>query len=151
MNLIQFVAGSSYYGALSFCVMEFFQVDSPDVFQSVDMFHVIAIVVFFYANALQYRTHKYFAECRNGDPGSWNYVVPTGGWFELISCPHYFAEVVIYSSFVILTKAQNLSLVLAWIFVATNIFHSALRTHNWYHSKFPNYPKSRKAILPWIL
>lgn len=44
------------------------------------------------------------------------YQVPSGGFFELVSCPHYLGEVVIYFGFVIMQKAGGLSpVVLLWV------------------------------------
>lgn len=37
------------------------------------------------------------------------------------------------------------------IFVLMNITHSALRTHSWYKQKFEDYPRSRRAIIPFLL
>jgi hypothetical protein len=37
-----------------------------------------------------------------------------------------------------------------WIFVIStisNLLPRAIQTHNWYKSKFENYPKERKAIV----
>jgi len=43
----------------------------------------------------------------------------------------------------------------AWIFVlflVASMLPRALRAHKWYHETFgERYPKSRKAVIPWIL
>lgn len=44
------------------------------------------------------------------------YVVPRGGAFEWVSCPHYLAEIVIYCGFCVAQRASPLAaLVLAWV------------------------------------
>ena len=40
---------------------------------------------------------------------------------------------------------------LEMLFVIMNISHNAIRTHKWYNEKFEDYPKQRKAIIPFIL
>ncbi|RWS02389.1 putative polyprenol reductase-like protein, partial [Dinothrombium tinctorium] len=37
------------------------------------------------------------------------YSMPSGGWFECISCPHYFAEIVIYFSLCLIFGGRNTS------------------------------------------
>lgn len=53
----------------------------------------------------QYRCHKILADLRPSTAAAATvtsqprrYSLPQGDWFELVSCPHYFAEILIYSS-----------------------------------------------------
>jgi 3-oxo-5-alpha-steroid 4-dehydrogenase 3 len=54
----------------------------------------------------QHVHHKMLAQCRSRfDPKtetSCSYKIPTGRWFDQITCPHYLAEIIIYFSFYIL-------------------------------------------------
>lgn len=70
--------------------------------------------------------------------------------FNYVSSPHYFAEVIIYGSFVIYTQGQLISLWLIFGFVGMTMAHQAKETQAWYHSKFPNYPKNRKNLVPYL-
>lgn len=41
------------------------------------------------------------------------------------------------------------SLILVW--VCSNLSITAVRSHKWYQKQFPNYPRNRTAIIPWLL
>ena len=37
------------------------------------------------------------------------------------------------------------------VFTATNLLPRALATHRWYRKRFPDYPSSRRAIIPFLV
>ncbi len=47
-----------------------------------------------------------------------------GGAFELVSCPHYFAEIVIYGGFVVLLGAQSTTVWLIFLWVVSAVTKS---------------------------
>ena len=90
--------------------------------------------MFLAGNALQLHSHWLLARLRPAQPripGSKppasagadaaaeqsGYVVPRGGAFELVSCPHYLAEIVIYGGLALVAgRGQPLPwLVLTWV------------------------------------
>ncbi|KAJ2483453.1 hypothetical protein EV174_002942 [Coemansia sp. RSA 2320] len=83
-------------------------------------------------------------------PGSARkYLVPCGGLFALVSCPHYFCEVVEWAGFAVLTQSPA-----AWAFVfgaAGNLLPRAYQIHKWYQREFPGYPANRKAMIPYVI
>ena len=78
------------------------------------------------------------------------YSIPRGGWFDLVSCPHYLAEVVIYASLAALAHKPR-PMVLLLLFVVVELSFSATTQHAWYKAKFEDYPKRRRAIFPRLL
>ncbi|XP_051133846.1 polyprenol reductase 2-like [Andrographis paniculata] len=78
------------------------------------------------------------------------HTIPRGDWFELVSSPHYFAEIVIYLGLVIASGCFDLTIWLLWDFVVANLTYAAAETHRWYLSKFDDYPKNRRAIFPFV-
>mmetsp|Transcript_1115 Transcript_1115/g.2008 ORF Transcript_1115/g.2008 Transcript_1115/m.2008 type:complete len:320 (-) Transcript_1115:2521-3480(-) len=108
------------------------------------------------------------------------YSIPSGRWFQYISCPHYLAEILIYLSFAILLhpvimaeKTDDMQMdgnminhddvtnhicckVRPWrhmilvCWVFVNLAISARTSHAWYQKTFPSYPKHKKALLPWM-
>lgn len=82
-------------------------------------------------------------------PGDSAYKVPHGGLYRWISVPNYFGEMIEWLGLVI-AACTPASLVF-FMFTVANLFPRALAHHKWYLKKFPEYPKERKAIIPFIL
>ena len=82
-------------------------------------------------------------------PGETGYKIPRGGLYELVSCPNYFGELLQWTGFAL--AAGSLA---AWSFVAftaANLVPRAISHHRWYREKFPEYPRVRKAVVPFVL
>jgi len=82
-------------------------------------------------------------------PGESGYKIPQGGLFRFISCPNHFGEIVEWFGFAMMVNSFP-----AWSFslwTAVNLIPRALDHHRWYLQKFSDYPKSRKAVLPFVL
>ncbi|CAJ0911790.1 1963_t:CDS:2, partial [Entrophospora sp. SA101] len=78
-----------------------------------------ALTLFIYGSYHQNILHRILASLRSNQNHS-TYSVPKGDWFNYISSPHYFAEILIYVSFVILTKGLIITnwIILIWVVVA---------------------------------
>lgn len=81
--------------------------------------------------------------------GGSDYIIPHGRLFELISCPHYFGEIVEWAGWALMT--WSLPGLAFFVFTFANLFPRALSSHKWYKQNFPDYPSSRKAIVPFII
>lgn len=77
------------------------------------------------------------------------YLIPKGGLYNLISCPNYFAEIIQWMGFAIMTWSLPGLAFALW--TAANLVPRAIRHHQWYKMTFSKYPKKRKAIIPYIL
>ena len=82
-------------------------------------------------------------------PGETGYVIPRGGLFNYISCPNHFSEIVEWSGFALMTWCLPGLAFAIWTLV--NLLPRALHHHRWYKQSFPDYPASRKALIPFIL
>src|SRR5690554_201348 len=82
-------------------------------------------------------------------PNETGYKIPQGGLFEYVSCPNLFGEVVQWLGFAILTWSLPGLAFFVWTFA--NLVPRALSHHKWYLNHFQDYPKKRKAIIPFVL
>ena len=77
------------------------------------------------------------------------YFVPKGGLFKYISCPNFFGEILEWFGFALMTF--NIGSLSFFIWTCCNLIPRALAHHKWYKNKFNEYPKERKAILPYLI
>lgn len=80
--------------------------------------------------------------------GETNYKIPNGFLFKWISCPNLFGELVEWLGFAIMTWCLPGFSFFIWTFA--NLVPRAVSHHKWYLSRFENYPKDRKAIIPFL-
>ncbi|KAJ6865192.1 steroid 5-alpha-reductase DET2 [Populus alba x Populus x berolinensis] len=77
------------------------------------------------------------------------YKVPRGGWFELVSCPNYFGEIVEWLGWAVMTWSWSGFGFL--LYTCANLVPRACANHKWYLEKFrEDYPKNRKAVIPFL-
>jgi 3-oxo-5-alpha-steroid 4-dehydrogenase 1 len=81
-------------------------------------------------------------------PGEKEYKIPQGWIFRFISNPNYFGEIIQWFGFALLTFSLP-GLAFA-VFTFANLAPRAIANHKWYKNQFPDYPKKRKAIIPFI-
>ena len=77
------------------------------------------------------------------------YFIPKGGLFKYISCPNFFGEILEWFGFALMTF--NIGSLSFFIWTCCNLIPRALAHHKWYKNKFNEYPKERKAILPFLI
>lgn len=81
-------------------------------------------------------------------PGETNYKIPNGFLFKYISCPNLLGELIEWLGFAIMTWCLPSWSFFIWTFA--NLVPRAIAHHKWYIEKFPNYPKDRKAVFPFL-
>ena len=77
------------------------------------------------------------------------YLIPQGWLFNLISCPNYLGETIEWLGWALLTLSLPGFAFLFW--TIANLWPRALSHHRWYREKFPDYPRERRAIIPFVL
>jgi protein-S-isoprenylcysteine O-methyltransferase Ste14 len=82
-------------------------------------------------------------------PGETVHRLPRGGAFELVSCPNYLGELVEWTGWAIASWSPA-GLAFA-LYTAANLAPRALSHHAWYRARFPDYPRRRRALLPFLL
>jgi 3-oxo-5-alpha-steroid 4-dehydrogenase 1 len=76
------------------------------------------------------------------------YRLPRGGLFEYVSSPSYFSELIFWTGFAVFTWSLAGVYILA--ISMANLIPRAVASHQWYREKFPDYPTSRKILIPFV-
>jgi len=82
-------------------------------------------------------------------PGETGYKIPRGGMFEYVSAANYFGEIVEWSGYAVASRFHVGCLAFA-LFTACNTGPRALHHHLWYLQKFEDYPRDRRALIPFV-
>ncbi len=82
------------------------------------------------------------------DSGAKVYRVPHGGGYHLVSNPQYLGELLAWTGFALLT--WSLAGVFILLLSAANLVPRAIANHRWYHQKFPDYPRQRRILIPFV-
>ena len=82
-------------------------------------------------------------------PGETGYKIPQTKMFKLVSCPNHGGEMLEWVGFAVLTWSLPALAFAVW--TISNVLPRSLAHHKWYKSYFPEYPKNRKAAIPYIL
>ena len=77
------------------------------------------------------------------------YKIPMGGMFTYVTNAAYLGELTAWTGFIILTWSPTL--VPALFISLGNLVPRAFEQHKWYLKKFPNYPKDRKVLIPFVI
>lgn len=120
--------------------------DYPDSWLTDPRF-IIGAMIFIAGFFINQFADKKLIGLRKG--GKQGYFIPRGGLFNYISCPNFFGEIVEWTGFAIM--AWNMPAASFAVWTAANLIPRALAHHKWYREYFKEYPKGRKAILPYIL
>ena len=77
------------------------------------------------------------------------YAIPGGALFRLVSCPNYLGEIVEWCGFALATWSPGGLIFAVW--TAANLVPRAIHHHRWYRGHFADYPRTRRAVFPFLL
>ncbi|XP_042017555.1 very-long-chain enoyl-CoA reductase-like [Salvia splendens] len=90
--------------------------------------------------------HFLLSKLRN--KGEKQYKIPQGGLFSLVICPHYFFEIIGFWG--ISCISQTVFSVCVGLSTTFYLMGRSHATRRWYQSKFEDFPKDVKALIPFI-
>ncbi|KAI7800247.1 polyprenol reductase [Triplophysa rosa] len=160
IHVVQYTFGLAYYVLLGLTVLCINASSTQEGVKSVALFyqltwhHVIGTLLFVWASLLQHRSLSLLANLRTDHSGKVEtlaHKMPQGGWFDWVSCPHYLAELLIYTAMSVCCGCSSLTCWLVVLYVLCNQALAAQLCHDYYRSKFETYPCHRKAFIPFIL
>ncbi len=108
---------------------------------------VVGFILFLCGAALNVRSDTVLLRLRRLSKGA--YAVPTGRLFRHVSSPNYLGEIIEWIGFAVLTWSPAAAVFAFW--TAANLVPRALANHRWYRDNFEDYPKHRKALVPYLL
>lgn len=109
---------------------------------------MLCIPLFILASGIQHDCHVYLASLPK-------YSLPTHPIFQVIVCPHYFAECLIYTSMAFLGAPRgawlNKTMASALLFVSVNLGVTASTSKEWYARKFGKERVARRwKMIPFV-
>ncbi|XP_027532204.1 polyprenol reductase isoform X1 [Neopelma chrysocephalum] len=156
IHIVQYYYGLGFYiavGSTVLCQVPTNVRTGKELSVQICWYHIVGITMYIWASLHQHRCLVILAKLRKNKSGKvvrLGYDVPFGDWFESVSCPHYFAELLIYVSMAIMLGFQNVTW---WCVVMCVLFNQALAavlSHEFYEKNFHSYPKHRKAFIPHV-
>ena len=107
---------------------------------------IIGIILFIVGYLIN--RHSDFVLRKLRKPGEKGYKIPFGGFFRLVSSPNYFGEIVIWVGWALAIWSWPGFLFAFW--TLANLLPRSASNHKWYKETFPDYPKERKALIPYL-
>ncbi len=108
---------------------------------------IIGVILFGFGYYLNKHSDKMLRDLRA--QSSDEYKIPYGFGFKLVSMPNYLGEIVTWTGFAI--ASWSLAGLAFVVFTMANLVPRAIANHKWYQAHFAEYPKDRKAIIPFVL
>ncbi|KAM6972583.1 3-oxo-5-alpha-steroid 4-dehydrogenase 2a [Aplochiton taeniatus] len=107
----------------------------------------IGLILFFIGMAINIHSDHILRCLRK--PGEIVYRIPKGGMFEYVSGANFFGEILEWCGYAIAT--WSLPTFSFAFFTMCSIGPRAYHHHRFYRERFDDYPKFRKAVIPYIL
>jgi hypothetical protein len=108
---------------------------------------IVGIIIFATGVVINHQSDNILLLLRR--PGETGYKIPTGGLYRYVSCPNLLGEMIEWCGFAVLVGSLPALSFAIWTIV--NLTPRALDHHRWYQQQFPDYPRERKALIPFIL
>lgn len=114
--------------------------------RAVDARLVVGVALFVAGAAVNLHSDAVLRGLRG--PGETGYKVPHGGLYRWVSAPNYLGELVEWVGFAV--AAWTLPALAFAVFTFANLAPRARSHHRWYQAQFPDYPKERRALVPFL-
>ncbi|XP_009068919.1 PREDICTED: polyprenol reductase, partial [Acanthisitta chloris] len=156
IHIVQYCFGLGYYiavGSTVLCQVPTNVRNGKGLSVQICWYHIVGVMMYIWASLHQHRCLTILSNLRKSKSGkvvSLSHSVPFGDWFESVSCPHYFAELLIYVSMAITLGFHNVTWWCVVMYVLCNQALAAVLCHEFYEQNFSSYPKHRKAFIPLI-
>ena len=113
---------------------------------------LVGIVIYYASYVLNIHSDAIIRNLRSFEEierGEKVYRIPRGGLFKYVTNPSYLTEITAFAGFAIATWSLGATFIL--LITIGNLVPRAFQTHTWYREKFPDYPRERRALIPFVL
>lgn len=117
------------------------------VWLTTTMYNDIFFCEFLFCEVMNFQCHCILRDLRK--PGTTERGIPQGNLFGMVSCANYFWESMAWLIFAMMTQVLGAYIFFAFSSVQMCIW--ALKKHRMYKKEFPNYPKERRAMFPYLI
>ncbi len=105
------------------------------------------LVIFLAGLALNVHSDNILLSLRK--TGESGYAIPHGGAFRYVSCPNYLGEIMEWAGWALaIWSPAGLAF---FVYTAANLIPRARSHHQWYRTRFPDYPANRKSLIPGLI
>ncbi len=108
---------------------------------------IIGLLLFLVGMYINITSDNKLINLRKG--GKKGYFIPYGGLFNSVSSPNLLGEIIEWLGWA--TMCWCLPSFSFALWTMANLIPRAVDHHRWYHHRFSDYPKDRKAIIPNVL
>jgi protein-S-isoprenylcysteine O-methyltransferase Ste14 len=108
---------------------------------------IAGVLLFIGGRAINLQADRVLRRLRG--PGEQGYKVPRDGLYDWISCPNYLGEILEWTGWAVAT--WSISGLAFAVYTVANLAPRAVSHHRWYRKTFPDYPPSRKALIPGLV
>jgi len=115
--------------------------------QRSDLFIGVCLGIWMFAELSNLATHVTLRNLRPA--GTRVRRIPRGYGFGLVSCPNYLFEIIAWIAYSVLVGNWA-----AWLFTlagAATMYTWAVKKHRNYRREFKDYPRGRKALIPFLV
>lgn len=106
------------------------------------VFRIIGIIGFVIASIDQFDNHHYLSTLSK-------YTIPTEGLFQWIASAHYFDEMIIYGSLILIDSRSSYPLLLSFIWIIVNLGVSSVETWKFYKRQYG--VEIKYCMIPFVL
>lgn len=108
---------------------------------------LLGLLLFLAGLAANFWADTVLLNLRSG-PEERAYRIPTGFLFDHVSSPNYLCEMVEWLGWAVMTRSwAGLAF---FVYTVANLAPRAASNHEWYRKKFADYPRSRRALVPFV-
>ncbi|KAI3762095.1 hypothetical protein L1987_52518 [Smallanthus sonchifolius] len=132
-----------FFAAAGLIVVHYLSLGLPD--PSIDTKY-IGLILFILGISGNFYHHNLLSKLRKNNEKQ--YKIPRGGLFNLVICPHYLFEIVIFVGIAFISQTP---LSFACTFGdSMYLIARSYETRKWYLNKFDDFPKHVKCVIPYI-